>query len=171
MSKYKLINNFVLVEKMSSESQVGSVQLGDTDKEERNDGIIVSKSADTKIVKQNDRIVYYKHSGIETRIDGKDYIILDENEILCIIRGDKFLMTCDRVLLLENHNVSQVGKIVLAERDTSKRTSGKIISVSKQVKNISVDDNVMFSKYSGVYVTIDKINYKVLDKKEIFIII
>lgn len=40
------------------------------------------------VVKKGDRIVYPKYAGHPIKFDGIEYLILDENEVLGIIKGD-----------------------------------------------------------------------------------
>ena len=82
-----------------------------------------------------------------------------------------FFMVNDRVLIRENESIKNIDNIILSVTDAKERTSGKVLSVSNSVDDINVDDDVMFSKYSGVYIMIEDEQLKVLDKKEIFIIL
>jgi chaperonin GroES len=175
MNNYRLVNNFVLVKKIESDDKIGEVLLASSDRQIRSDGIIMNKSKNSKTVKINDTICFYKHSGIETKIGNDDFVVLDEDEILSILREIdgkiSYHMTKDRVLVLENENKTELGGVILSESDSINRTSGIVISTSKSVTEIKENDEVMFSRYSGVYVTIKNKQYKVLDKKEIFIIL
>lgn len=40
------------------------------------------------IIKKNDHIVYPKYAGHPLKLDGVEYLILDENEVLGILPGD-----------------------------------------------------------------------------------
>jgi len=171
MDNFKLVNNFVLVKPVSLDSKIKSVLLSENDRKPKSNGIVIKTSKNVKVVKGLDEIYYYKYSGIKANISGEDYIVLDENEILCIKRGDTFFMVNDRVLIRENESIKKINNIVLSVTDAKERTSGKVLSVSNSVDDINVNDNVMFSKYSGVYIMVEDEQLKVLDKKEIFIII
>jgi len=171
MDNFKLINNFVLVKPVSLDSKIKSVLLSENDRKPKSNGIVIKTSKNIKVVKNLDEIFYYKHSGIKASISGENYVVLDENEILCIKRRGMFFMVNDRVLIRENESIKNIDNIILSVTDAKERTSGKVLSVSNSVDDINVDDDVMFSKYSGVYIMIEDEQLKVLDKKEIFIIL
>ena len=135
MNGYRLVNNFVLVKKIDSENKIGEVLLSSSDRLIRSDGIIINKSKNSKVVKINDIVCFYKHSGIETKIGNDDYVVLDEDEILSILRNTNDTithhMTKDRVLVKENKNKTEIGGIILSESDSINRTSGFVVSVSE----------------------------------------
>ena len=76
------------------EAKVGSIYIPDTAKEKPQEGEIVAvgsgKVSDNgeKVdmeVKVGDKILYGKYSGTEVSVDGVDYLIMRESDILAII--------------------------------------------------------------------------------------
>lgn len=76
------------------EKTAGGVILPDTAKEKPQQGEVVAvgngKIADSgelikMTVKVGDRVLYGKYSGTEVKLDGEDYLIVKESEILAII--------------------------------------------------------------------------------------
>jgi chaperonin GroES len=74
----------------------GGIIIPDTVKEKPQEGKVVAIGTgrileDGKVipleVKAGDRILFGKYGGTEIKLDGEDYIILDENEVLAIIEG------------------------------------------------------------------------------------
>ena len=72
----------------------GNVILPDTAQEKPQEGKVISTGAgargdDGKLikpdVKKGDRILYGKWSGTEVKVDGKDYLIMKESDIMGII--------------------------------------------------------------------------------------
>ncbi|HJZ05139.1 MAG TPA: co-chaperone GroES [Thermodesulfobacteriota bacterium] len=72
----------------------GGIVIPDTVKEKPQEGKVVATGKgrileDGKVVplvvKRGDRILFGKYGGTEIKIEGEDYIILDENEVLAII--------------------------------------------------------------------------------------
>lgn len=91
---FKPLGDRVLVEPKSAEEKTKSgIIIPDTSKEAPAEGKVVSlgngklsggKTHDFS-VKKNDVVLYGKYSGDEIKIDGKEYKIMKEEEILGII--------------------------------------------------------------------------------------
>ena len=80
----------VLVEPAAAETKTSSgIIIPDTAKEKPQKGNIVAVGPGTKenpvTVKVGDVVLYGKYSGTELNHDGKDYLIMKENDILAII--------------------------------------------------------------------------------------
>ena len=80
----------VLVEPAAAETKTSSgIIIPDTAKEKPQKGNIVAVGPGTKenpvTVKVGDTVLYGKYSGTELNHDGKDYLIMKENDILAII--------------------------------------------------------------------------------------
>ena len=91
----KPLGDRVLVEpKKESEEKIGSLYVPDTAKEKPQEGKVVEvgqgKYEDGKLVslevKVGDTVLYGKYSGTEIKVDGNDYLILKEEDILAIIK-------------------------------------------------------------------------------------
>jgi chaperonin GroES len=76
------------------EAKVGSIYIPDTAKEKPQEGQVVavgpgkvSDSGDKVApeVKVGDKVLYGKYSGTEVTVDGEDYLIMRESDILAII--------------------------------------------------------------------------------------
>ncbi len=74
----------------------GGIVIPDTVKEKPQEGKVIATGKgrileDGKVVplavKKGDRILFGKYGGTEIKLEGEDYIILDENEVLAIIEG------------------------------------------------------------------------------------
>lgn len=76
----------------------GGLVLPDTIKEKPVEGIVVAVgcgkvmddgSRQAMEVKVDDRIIYSKYSGTEVKLDGQDYLILSERDVLAVVdNGD-----------------------------------------------------------------------------------
>jgi chaperonin GroES len=80
----------VLVEPAAAETKTSSgIIIPDTAKEKPQKGNIVAVGPGTKdnpiTVKIGDVVLYGKYSGTELNHEGKDYLIMKENDILAII--------------------------------------------------------------------------------------
>ncbi len=80
----------VLVEPAVAESKtVGGIIIPDTAKEKPQKGTVVAvgpgKKDEPMTVSNGDTVLYGKYSGTEINVDGKDYLIMRESDILAII--------------------------------------------------------------------------------------
>ncbi len=80
----------VLVEPMEAETTTASgIIIPDNAKEKPQKGKIVAVGPGTSdnpiTVKKGDTVLYGKYAGTELKLDGKDYLIMRENDIFAII--------------------------------------------------------------------------------------
>ena len=80
----------VLVEPAAAEQKTaGGIIIPDTAKEKPQKGTVVAvgtgKKDEPLTVKAGDMVLYGKYSGTEINVDGKDYLIMRESDILAII--------------------------------------------------------------------------------------
>ena len=80
----------VLVEPAAAEQRTaGGIIIPDTAKEKPQKGTVVAigngKKDEPLTVKVGDQVVYGKYSGTEINIEGKDYLIMRESDILAVI--------------------------------------------------------------------------------------
>ena len=93
--KFRPLHDRVLVESLDSEEKTsGGIIIPDTAKEKPQEGKVVavgpgSKTEDGKItpmdVKVGDHVLFGKWSGTEVKVDGKEYSIMKENDIMGVI--------------------------------------------------------------------------------------
>ncbi len=80
----------VLVEPAAAEEKTaGGIYIPDTAKEKPQRGTVVAVGPGTKdeptTVKAGDTVLYGKYSGTELQVDGKDYLMMRESDILAIV--------------------------------------------------------------------------------------
>ncbi|WP_297762200.1 co-chaperone GroES [uncultured Muriicola sp.] len=80
----------VLIEPMAAETKTASgLYIPDTAKEKPQKGKVVAVGPGTKdekvTVKVGDTVLYGKYAGTELKLDGKDYLMMRESDILAII--------------------------------------------------------------------------------------
>ena len=80
----------VLVEPTPAEEKTaGGIIIPDTAKEKPQRGTVVAvgqgKKDEPMTVKSGQTILYGKYSGTEVQIDGKDYLIMRESDIMAIL--------------------------------------------------------------------------------------
>jgi chaperonin GroES len=93
------LHDRILVQRLEEEEQkVGGIIIPDSAKEKPMQGTVSAVGAgkadkDGKRialdVKPGDTILFGKYSGQEVRVDGEDYLIMREDEVLAVIEGGK----------------------------------------------------------------------------------
>ena len=93
------LHDRILVQRIEEEEQkVGGIIIPDSAKEKPQQGKVTAVGAgkadkDGKRipldVKEGDTILFGKYSGQEVRVDGEDYLIMREDEVLAVIEGGK----------------------------------------------------------------------------------
>ncbi len=88
--KIKPLADRVLVEPQEAEEKTASgIIIPDTAKEKPQRGKVVAVGTGTKDesmeVKVGDTVLYGKYTGTELNIDGKDYLIMRQSDILAVI--------------------------------------------------------------------------------------
>jgi chaperonin GroES len=96
-TKFTPLHDRILVRRVEEgETTRGGIIIPDSAKEKPQEGEVVSAgkgkiSEDGKVrpldVKEGDRILFGKYSGTEIKLDGEDYIIMREEEVLGILTG------------------------------------------------------------------------------------
>ncbi|OYQ36908.1 co-chaperone GroES [Flavobacterium cyanobacteriorum] len=86
----KPLSDRVLIEPVAAETQTASgIIIPDTAKEKPQKGIVVAvgngKKDHDMTVKVGDTVLYGKYAGTELKFEGKDYLIMREEEIFAII--------------------------------------------------------------------------------------
>jgi chaperonin GroES len=93
----KPLGDRVVVEHVEQqEKSAGGVFLPDTAKEKPQEGMILAVGPGRVLdngntvppaVKVGDRVIYSKYSGSEVKIDGKEYLIVSEKDVLAVVSG------------------------------------------------------------------------------------
>ena len=92
---FRPLHDRVLVRRLESEERsAGGIIIPDTAKEKPMEGEIVAVGAGTRTedgkilpldVKAGDRVLFAKWSGTEVKIDGEEYLIMKESDLLGIV--------------------------------------------------------------------------------------
>jgi chaperonin GroES len=97
MAKFTPLHDRILVRRIEEgETTRGGIIIPDSAKEKPQEGEVVSAgkgkiNEEGKVrpldVKEGDRILFGKYSGTEIKLDGEDFIIMREEEVLGILSG------------------------------------------------------------------------------------
>ncbi len=87
----------VIVQRLEAEAKTaGGIILPDTAKEKPKEGRIISVGNGKRLddgtrgkmqVKKGDRVIFASYAGTEVKIDGDEYIIMSEEDILAVVEG------------------------------------------------------------------------------------
>jgi len=93
--KIRPLGDKVLVERVEAESKTaGGIVLPDTAKEKPQRGKVVSVGEGKTLengtrkemqVKKGDTVLFTSYAGTEIKVDGKEYLIMDESDIMAVI--------------------------------------------------------------------------------------
>ncbi len=93
--KIRPLGDKVLVERVEAEAKTaGGIVLPDTAKEKPQRGKIVAVGEGKMLengtrkeiqVKKGDTVLFTSYAGTEIKIDGKEYLIMDESDIMAVI--------------------------------------------------------------------------------------
>ncbi len=94
-TKVKPLGENVLVRRIEAEEKTaGGILLPDTAKEKPKEGVVVAigdgkllddgKRAPIAVASGN-RVIFSSYAGSEVKIDGEDYLLISENDILAIV--------------------------------------------------------------------------------------
>jgi chaperonin GroES len=91
------LHDRIIVDRLTeSEQRIGGIIIPDSAKEKPQQGTVIAAGNGTtkdggqrvKLdVKAGDRVLFGKYSGQEIRLDGKDYFIMKEDDVLAVIEG------------------------------------------------------------------------------------
>lgn len=86
----KPLSDRVLIEPAQAEEvTAGGIYIPDTAKEKPQRGTVVAvgpgKTDEPTTVKEGDVVLYGKYSGTELQVEGKDYLMMRESDILAIV--------------------------------------------------------------------------------------
>ena len=88
--KIKPLHDRVLIKRITEEEKTkGGIIIPDTAKEKPQRGTVIAagpgKKDEPVTVKTGDTVLYGKYAGTEIQIDGEDYLIMRESDILAIV--------------------------------------------------------------------------------------
>lgn len=95
--KVRPLHDRILVQRIEeSEQVIGGIIIPDTAKEKPQQGRVIAagngktKDDGTRIpldVKPGDTVLFGKYSGQEIKLDGEEYLIMREDEVLAVLEG------------------------------------------------------------------------------------
>ena len=84
---FQPLGNRVLVERVEdAKTTVSGIIIPDNAKEKPSRGTVIAVGGDVEQIEVDDTVVFGKYSGNELALDGKEYLILDADDIFGIIK-------------------------------------------------------------------------------------
>jgi chaperonin GroES len=97
MPKFRPLHDRVLLKRVEQEAKTaGGIIIPDTAKEKPMEGEVIAVGPGTRDetgklqpldVKAGDRVLFGKWSGTEVRLDGEDYLIMKESDIMGVVEA------------------------------------------------------------------------------------
>ncbi|QOY37816.1 co-chaperone GroES [Anaerobacillus isosaccharinicus] len=91
----KPLGDRIVIEQVETEEKTASgIVLPDTAKEKPQEGRVVAVGSGRILesgervaleLKEGDKVIFSKYAGTEIKVDGKEYLILRENDVLAIV--------------------------------------------------------------------------------------
>ena len=85
MNVKPLSDRVLILPNPAEEKTAGGLIIPDTAKEKPLAGKVVAVGPGTSEVKMGDQVLYGKYAGQEIQVDGVDFLIMKQNDILAII--------------------------------------------------------------------------------------
>lgn len=89
MSLQPLADRIVLEQVESEEKTSSGIILPDSAKEKPEQAKVVAVGPDVKELKTGDMVLYTKYDPNEVKVGGKEYLVVKEEDVLAILKGDK----------------------------------------------------------------------------------
>ena len=93
--KIRPLQDRILVQRLESEETTkGGIIIPDSAKEKPSEGVVIAvgkgkvSEGGKQIaldVKKKDKILFSKYAGTEIKLDGEEYLIMREDDVLCVI--------------------------------------------------------------------------------------
>lgn len=97
MASIRPLNDRIIVRRLEEEEQMrGGLYIPDTAKEKPQEGSVIAVGNGkilnngervTMDIKVGDKVLFGKYSGTEVKLDGEEYLILREDDVLGVIEG------------------------------------------------------------------------------------
>ena len=99
MAKIKIrpLNDKIVVKRLEAETKTkGGIVLPDTAKEKPKEGVVVSVGSGKLLdsgqraqfqVKEKDRVIFSSYAGTEVKLDGEEYLVLSEDDVLAVVEA------------------------------------------------------------------------------------
>jgi chaperonin GroES len=89
------LNDKIVVKRVEAEEKTrGGIVLPDTAKEKPKEGIVMAVGAGKLLengerakfqVKEKDRVIFSSYAGTEVKVDGQEYLVMSEDDVLAIV--------------------------------------------------------------------------------------
>jgi chaperonin GroES len=96
-TRLRPLNDKLVLKRLEAEEKTkGGIVLPDTAKEKPKEGVVVAVGTGKLLengqraefqVKKDDRVIFSSYAGTEVKVDGEEFLIVDESEILAVLES------------------------------------------------------------------------------------
>lgn len=141
----------------------------------RGPGGIINGKEVKMYIHPGDKVIINKYSGSEVHIDGQDYIIVQQSDILAGIFGNTIKPILDRVLLKTVQQQQTVRGIIVASTSKDQplianviaRGAGGMVNGKEVKMYVNQNDKVIVNKHAGTEITLDGEEYVIVQQSDI----
>ena len=177
---FKPTSGRIAVKRLPQIDKLGTIYLPTSDSLLNPLCEVLAVSNDDSCVKKGDIVVLDVHAGYEWELDGEEFIIAHEDEIVAIVKQEdnvnRLIPLGDRVWVKETESMDKIGSIAIPEDAQHPSQIVEIIALGagrvslsgkKLVPPASIGDKVITSKYSGWNLNIERESYRIIRFDEI----
>lgn len=77
----------------------------------------------------------------------------------------------NRVMIAQNPASKEVGGVVLSEESSIKKSSGIVVKIGNEVKEVAENDSVIYNKYSGTEIIKDGKKFVIVNEQDVILIL
>ena len=81
----KVVGNRILLEPEAAETKVGGIIIPDVAKEKPLAGVAVEVGPECTAVQRGEVVLYSRYGGSEVTVDGTDYVVVREEDVLVVL--------------------------------------------------------------------------------------
>jgi chaperonin GroES len=169
------------------ERSKGGIIIPDNLKERPARGTVVSKGPGMLMktgsrwpmppIENGDKVLYSKFAGTELKVDGVLHLVLRDDDIMAVGRGEKLQPVGDRVLVRIDKAADRTGGgIIIPDSAKEKPLMGEVMAVGegKPVEDgtlfpldVQVGNRVHIAKYSGIEVLVEGEKYTIFREDDL----
>jgi chaperonin GroES len=127
------------------------------------------------VLKAGDKVLYGKYAGTEIELDGEQFLIMRQSDVLAIIYMS-IRPLVDRVLVRPAvAEEKTVGGIIIPDSAKEKPLKGEVVAVGNGTKDeqmvLKAGDKVLYGKYAGTEIELDGEKFLIMRQSDVLAII
>lgn len=184
--KFNPLHDRIVIKRNTAESKSeGGLHIPDSAKDKPARGVVeavgLGKHDDNGArmvpdVVVGDEVIFGKYAGTELNVDGSEFMVVREEDILVQVVDGKLRPMLDRVVVQRDETEQKIGTIWVPDTAKEKPARGTVVSVgpgrrddtgARIEPDLKAGDQVMFGKYAGNEIELKGVKLVVLREDEI----